>query len=194
MGDAWGLAGKIAGWLILGVLAAVVTIPENRAFAWSAIQTLTETAQSVTIKGSAAESVQTLLPKTKPLPEERLLITTKKTPNYQNKCTLSFNTEEQTEIVNYFHKETNTNISIPYNKKWGNEHFMLNPYERSINNEIHFGPLVKTKTCEWKRGYVISFDKNKQNGDCFTPVEENETYTIYKRCDTLEAGFDNYNL
>lgn len=194
MGDAWGLAGKITGWLILGVLAAVVAIPENRAFAWSAIQTLTETAQSVTLKGSAAESAQSVLPEADPLPEERLLISTKNTPTYKNKCTLSFNTEGSAETINYFHKETGGNILIPFNKKWGNEYFMLNPYERSPGNEIHFGPLIKTQNCDWKRGYIISFEKRKGNNECLTPVEENETYTIYKRCDTLEAGFESFSL
>ena len=94
---------------------------------------------------------------------ERVLLTPLSGKSYYNpagewNCNVQFNFDPPTVNVSYSNLLRGISISIPFNEKWGNEKYRINPYDE-MGEAILFGPIESFEACAWVRSYSILFTK-----------------------------------
>lgn len=194
MNDLWSYLGKVGAALLIGLIAVVLILPENRNMLIEQYNGVQKYFSDDTdnLQGSALSSLESITQENKePLPKERTLITTQKKQVYKNNCSIKFNFSKPDTIKSYFAPKLKKEIEIPYNIDWGNQLFSINPFEINQNQQIEFGPLVTDNLCNWRRYFVLEINPVGQQKmeeqycqkEAFKREQDDISIALYKVCD-----------
>lgn len=116
--------------------------------------------------------------------DKRILITPENVsqlnPSSDPKCYEKFNRENPNVIEKYENRDEGISIKLPYNAKWGNETYKINPYDK-WNDEngiryILFGPITGFEGCSWARNYALYFFPAKSAEERMEELKQTPNY------------------
>jgi len=109
-------------------------------------------------------------------------------------CKEDFDFSEPNQIVPYSSEEWGFSFDVPYNEKWGNEKYKLNPYDERVDwaggkdyrtgSEIYaaivYGPIGVFEACGWIRNFRVEIVEKKTADEILESLSRADDYEFLK--------------
>lgn len=109
--------------------------------------------------------------------DNRILLTLENERLYNSGTTteercIKFNTDPANTYVNYRNQDKGLSIEMPFNQKWGNDQYRIDPYEVVAENQrVHFSYVMPLEGCSWYRPEYLTFLPQKSLTESIQEIE-----------------------